>query len=859
MKYLLFSLSVLLSFNAFAQTNTGKQTVAASDSSRPERPVDPYSAPQEFEIGGIEVKGAQYADQNAVISVSGLTIGQKIKMPGDNIPRAIRNLWKLKLFTDVRVDLDKRIGDILFLSIHIQERPRLSRYSYQGVKRSTQEDINGKISRFMNKGSIITEDMKTNAVNTINNYYIDEGFLDSKTSVREVKDSILVNSARLVFDVNQGKRVRIREIAFEGNAHAKSTKLRGLMKNTNTVWKIFSPSKFNKPDFDDDKKSILTYYNNNGYRDARIVHDTITRDGNMLRVKMKIEEGNRYVFRKIAFKGNSIYSTARLREVLGIEKGDAFDASKLEQRLRFSQDNRDISSLYMDNGYLFFRVDPIETSIDKDSIDYEIRITEGPQATIDNVTIKGNDRTHEHVIRRELRTKPGQKFSRSDIIRSQRDIIALGYFNPEKMGVNTPVNAQRGTVDVEYTVEEKPSDQLELSAGYGGLQGGLIGTLGVTFNNFSLKNLSHPETWSPLPQGDGQRLSLRAQTTGNYYSSFNMSFTEPWLGGKRPNAFSASAFLTQQTNGQPQETSSFAGLTIKGISVGLGTRLKKPDDFFVSNTTLSLQNITLNKWQGFSVTNTDTKQTEALRTGEFYNFSINQTFSRNSIDNPIFPTSGSRFQLSMQLTPPYSLFSSEEPSSNLQERFKFVEYQKYKFTAEWFTPLGPKFVLRTAAKMGFLGYYNPKIGLAPFERFQLGGDGITGNFGGSYLLGIDLIALRGYEVSGPNGLEINTSHPGGAGVFNKYTVELRYPFTTNPNSTIYATTFLEAGNAWRTTDDYNPFNLYRTAGMGLRVFLPMFGTLGFDYGLGLDKTPQTPKDIFTDYGKFTIILGFEPE
>ncbi len=855
MKYLIFSLSVLFSINAFAQNKNTKTPTSSADSSRPERPTDPYSAPQEFEIGGIEVKNAQFADQNAVIAVSGLTIGQKIKMPGDNIPRAIRNLWKLKLFTDVRIDLEKRIGDILFLSIHLQERPRLSRYSYQGVKRATQEDINNKISRFMNKGSIITEDMKTNAVNTINSYYIDEGYLDVATSVREIKDSLLVNSARLVFDVKQGKRVRIREIAFEGNNHAKSTKLRGLMKSTNTIWKIFSPSKFNKEDFEDDKKAILSYYNNNGFRDARIVKDSLSREGNMLRLKMKIEEGQQYHFRKIAFKGNTIYTTERLREVVGIEKGDAFDASKLEQRLRFSQDNRDVSSLYMDNGYLFFRVDPIETSIDKDSIDYEIRIFEGPQATIDQVTIKGNDRTHEHVIRRELRTKPGQKFSRSDIIRSQREIIALGYFNPEKMGVNTPVNAQRGTVDIEYTVEEKPSDQLELSAGYGGLQGGLIGTLGVTFNNFSLKNLSHPETWSPLPQGDGQRLSIRAQTTGDRYQSYNMSFTEPWLGGKRPNAFSASAFLTKQSYGVEGATT-YQGLTIKGLSVGLGTRLKKPDDFFVSNTTISLQNISLSNWSGFTVTNTETKVVEALTTGEFYNFSINQTFSRNSIDNPIFPTSGSRFQLSAQLTPPYSLFSNEPPSASMRERFRFVEYQKYKLTAEWFTPLGPKFVLRTAAKMGFLGYYNEKVGLSPFERFQLGGDGITGNFGGSYLLGIDLISLRGYDVAN---LEANNT-AGGSAVFNKYTVELRYPFTTNPNSTIYATTFLEAGNAWRSTAEYNPFNLYRTAGMGLRVFLPMFGTLGFDYGLGLDKTnTDTTKDIFTQFGKFTIILGFEPE
>ena len=833
------------------QTATAKKEAArtAADTTKPERPVDPYSTPIELEIGGIEVKGGLFSDPNAIIAVSGLSIGQKIKLPGEQISGAIRNLWKLKLFTDVRVDVDKKIGDILFLSIHVVERPRLSRYSYNGVKKALHEDINAKISRFLLKGSIVTEDAKTNSVNAINRYFIDNGYLDVKTEVQELKDSIMPNSSRIVFNVKSGSKVHIRRITFEGNENAKAGKLRKTMKETKQFIPVFTPGKFNKEEFEADKKMIIDYYNTIGLRDATIESDTVTRKGNFLNIKMKVNEGRRYYFRHVNFKGNAIYTSERLKEILGIEKGDVFDSQKLEQRLRFSQDGRDISSLYMDNGYLFFRVDPIETSIDKDSIDYELRIFEGPQATINNVTIKGNDRTHEHVIRRELRTKPGQKFSRSDIMRSQRELISLGYFNPEKFGVNTPVDAQKGTVDIEYTVEEKPSDQLELSAGWGGFNNAIIGTLGVTFNNFSLRNVNKPETWSPLPQGDGQKLSLRMQSTGGFYQSYNMSFTEPWLGGKKPNALSVSAFYTLQSRGV-SGTESYSGLGILGGSIGIGTRLKKPDDYFVSQTSLNLQNIELNNWPGFA----------GITKGNFNNFSINQTFSRNSIDNPIFPTSGSRFLLSMQFTPPYSLFDNRTYDDlPANEKFKFLEYHKWKFTGEWFTPIGSsnKIVLRTAVKMGVLGSYNSKIGLSPFERFRLGGDGISGLGGGNqFLLGTDLIALRGYETE-----QIAANGSGtGAAMFNKFTAEMRYALTTNPSSTIYATTFLEGGNAWNNLKDYNPLNLYRTAGAGLRVFLPMFGTLGFDYGLGLDKQNLINSNAkVSDFGKFTIILGFEPE
>jgi outer membrane protein insertion porin family len=618
----------------------------------------------------------------------------------------------------------------------------------------------------------------------------------------------------------------------------------------NTKWKkrIFASSKYIKDDYKADKDAIIRYYNTLGYRDAKIAKDSVFREpeNNNIVIAMKIDEGQRYYFRDITWKGNSIYTNEQLAEVLGIAEGDIYNEELLEQRISFSQEGRDINSLYMDNGYLFFRATPTEVAIDGDSIDLEVRILEGPQATIDRVTIQGNDRTHEHVVRRELKTKPGQKFSRSDIIRSQREIVNLGYFNPESLGINTPVNAQRGTVDIEYTVEEKPSDQLELSAGWGGFNG-VIGTLGVTFNNFSIRNIFNKESWSPLPTGDGQRLSIRAQTNGRFYQSYNASFTEPWLGGKKPNSFTVGGYYTVFSNGRDKESSLYSGLAIGGVSVGLGTRLKWPDDYFLLNTTLSLQNISLNNRTGFSLDNGN-----PVTDGSYNNLNLNVTIARNSIDAPLFPTTGSRLSIAAQGTLPYSLFSDRNYQDlSIEERFKWLEYYKLNVKAEWYTTLFGKFVLKSAAKIGLLGFYNANVGLSPFERFELGGDGIS-NFAG--IQGKDIISMRGYEVED---LQVNNDYDGAA-AFNKFTMELRYPFSLNPTATIYALAFVEGGNAFISLKDYNPFQLKRSAGVGLRVFLPMFGTLGFDYGLGFDKE-LSPTAKWSDYGNFNIILGFEPE
>ena len=819
-----------------------------------QNPIVDYTVDNEFEIGGIVVAGNENTDENAIIAISGLAVGKTIKIPGQDVSKAIKSLWRLRLFTDVNIVISKRIEDVIFLEIRVKERPKLSRYSYKTIKKSYHDDLNTEVERYLLKGAIVTESTKMNAVNAINNFFVAKGYLNASTTVEEVPDSLFQNSVRLVFDVIRGERVKIADIIFEGNTNVLDRKLRKQMENTSWKKKIFSSSKLVEPDYETDKNAIVTYYNTLGFRDAKIISDStyFDEEGENLVLKIKIDEGNQYVFGDITWKGNSIYSDETLAKLLGISKGDIYNQGLLDQRLQFSEDSRDITSQYMDNGYLFFQVVPTEISINNDSVDLEIRIFEGPQATIDKVTITGNDRTHEEVIRRELRTKPGQKFSRSDIIRSQRQITNLGYFDPEQLGINTPVNPQNGTVDIEYTVVEKSSDQLELSAGWGGLGKGVIGTLGVTFNNFSLRNLGKKETWSPLPQGDGQRLSLRGQTNGQFYQAYNFSFTEPWLGGKKPNSFTLAAYHTRFYRGEVLVGGVFepSSLAITGGSIGIGTRLKWPDDYFISNTSITYQNINISNYPGFS------SGGEPVTKGSFNNLALNQTFSRNSIDNPIFPRSGSRFTVALQTSIPYSLFRDENTdyaSMPIDEKFKWLEYHKWKVTGEWFSPVFDKIVFRAAAKIGILGTWNRDIGTIPFERFELGGDGIS-NFAG--IQGKDIIALRGYDVLD---LEANVeSNQGGAAAYNKFTLELRYPISLNPMSTVYVIGFFEGGNSWNDLRKYNPFDLNRAAGVGLRVFLPMFGTLGFDYGIGFDKN-LAPGAGLTEYGKFNIILGFEPE
>ncbi len=828
---------VCLSFFVWAPSNLLSQTT----------PVQ-YGEVEELEIGGIEVVGVFFSDPNAIKSVAGLKVGQIIKIPGADITKAMRNLWKLRLFDNVQITQDKRIGNIVFLTIRLSEQSRLAGWSYRGVPQSVHDDLNEILTPFLIKGQVASTANQINARNAIRKYYVEKGNLDATVEVREEEAGERANAINLIFDIDPKEKIKIEKITCDGCNAITEAELRKSLKETKAKSHLLKKSKFVQADFEADKALVIAKYRSEGYRDAQIIGDTIWRnkDG-LMEMVVKVHEGQKYYFGDITWKGNTVHTNDQLTRILGIRKGEVFNEELLQSRLSFSIDGRDVTSLYMDDGYLFFRVEPTEISVVDNTIDLEMRIFEGPQATIDEVIIKGNTRTHEHVIRRELRTQPGQKFSRSDIIRSQRQIIALGYFNPESLGIQTPVDQTNGTVDIIYEVEERPSDQLELSAGWGGFgRSKIIGTLGVTFNNFSLRNLFKPEAWSPLPQGDGQRFSVRIQTNGDFFQSYNFSLTEPWLGGKRPNSFTVGGVITKidQTYYQGGK------LKISRGFVGLGSRLKWPDDNFISNTTLSAEFIELDNYKTGDFVD---RNGNPITDGLFKNFNIAQTIARSTINEPTFPRNGSLISLTIQATLPYSLMGRTYTAGDPQSEYEYVEYHKWDVDAEWYTPLVGKLVLKTAAKLGYLGFYNPDIGSPPFERFEVGGDGLsTQQFG---VTGKDIISLRGYEPG-----DINANNKGGATVFNKFTVELRYPLSLNPSSTIFGMLFLTSGNAWKSFEEYNPFNQLRAAGVGVRAYLPMFGLLGFDYAYGWDNQSKLNAGArWTEYANFNIVLGFEPE
>ncbi|MCB0573579.1 MAG: BamA/TamA family outer membrane protein, partial [Saprospiraceae bacterium] len=638
-------------------------------------PTVPFEKPVEYEIGGIRVTGAEFSDAGALIAISGFKVGDKVRVPGGQFAKAVQSLWNLRLFTDVKILQERTIGDKIFLEIAVKELPRYTRHSYVGVKKNQHDDLNDIISKYLQKGAILTDNVKAALIYAMEQHYIDKGYQNVKVDIKQYPDEKAVNATRLEFVIERGSRVKIKDITFSGNENVKSKTLRKKMKETVRKRRLFKKSKLVRKNYEEDKRNIEHYYNTIGFRDARITSDSIWRDrkGRLL-IHLNIDEGNRYYFRNIIWKGNTIYETKYLDQVLGIKKGDVYNQELLETRLSFSQDGRDISSLYLDYGYLFFRVDPVEIAVENDSIDLELRIYEGPQATIDRVVIRGNDRTHEHVIRRELFTRPGDKFSRADIIRSQREIVNLGYFNPESLSINTPVNPDRGTVDIEYIVEERPSDQLELSAGYqpstAFSRGGVIGTLGVTFNNFSLRNIKNKEAWNPLPQGDGQRLSIRGQTAGDRYQSYNVSFTEPWLGGKKPNSLTVAGFFNRFSNGF-EGADNFQRLDIINGTVGFGTRLKFPDDNFIFRADMNIQTLKINRYGGFV-----DDLGRVINEGIYHNYNLGLTLARNSVNDPIFPRNGSLISLKMQMTPPYSWFKNKTfyDTADVKDLYRYVEY-----------------------------------------------------------------------------------------------------------------------------------------------------------------------------------------
>ena len=792
-----------------------------------------YASPVEYEIGGITVSGTQYLDEAVIITLSGLQVGEKIKVPGERLSRAVENLWKQGLFADVSIVATNITGNIIFLELQLQERPRISKFAFKGVSKSDADKLRESIE--LSKGKIVTDNLLVTTKNKVQDYYIEKGFLNADVNVSEEIDSTLINSRILRISVDKGDKVKIKDIEFHGVTAFKPAQLRKSMKDTKEkrFYRIFSASKYLDENFENDKKSVIQRYKSKGYRDATIVSDTVYAiSDKLVNIEMTINEGNRYYFGDITWIGNTKYTDEQLTKILNVEPGSVYNQEQLEANLYMNPRSTDITSLYMDDGYLFFSVTPVEVQVENDTINLEMRIYEGKQAVINKVIVTGNTKTNDRVVMREIRTKPGQLFSRSDIIRTQRELAQLGYFDAEKLGVNPKPNPADGTVDIEYIVEEKPSDQVELSGGWGA--GQLVGTLGLSFNNFSARNIFNPPSWNPLPSGDGQRVSVRAQSNGKYFQSYNASFTEPWLGGKKPTSLSFSAFWSIQTNGLKRGDEDRQAIIIRGGSVGLGRRLTIPDDFFTLYTEVSYQNYLLNNYTS----------TFLFSDGTSNNLNLRLTLSRNSIDAPIFPRAGSQISVSGQFTPPYSLFNNKDYSNiSTQERYKWIEYHKWKFSASWFQNVFGKFVLNTKAQFGFLGTYNPEVGQSPFERFYLGGDGLAG----FALDGREIIGLRGYENNVITPIGANGNRIGGT-VFDKYTVELRYPISLNPQATIFALAFAEGGNNWYSIKQFEPFDIKRSAGFGIRLFLPMFGLLGLDWGYGFDEQ-------FREKGQFHFSIG----
>lgn len=773
----------------------------------------------EYEIGGIEITGGNNLDKNVITLLSGLRIGDKITLPGEEVQRAIKNLWKQKLFEDIQVKVVGKQNRVVFLEIHLKELPKLSKYYFMGVKKSKKDDLRELLK--LNRGVVVTENLIVKSENMVKKFYLEKGYLDAKAEIRAFPDT-LRNTVTLEINVNRGNRIKIDHIHFIGNKKVARKTLKRAMDETKevSIWNIFSSSKLLKEEYEADKRLVIQKYNELGFRDARIIKDSIyVVDEGRIGLDIHVDEGNQYYFRNITFLGNTKYSTDVLEKILQIKKGDIYDAGYLQERVSLDPAGSDIATLYLDNGYLFSQVMPVEVGVDRDSIDIEIRIREGRQATVNSVVVMGNDRTNDHVVYREIRTRPGDLFSKTDIQRTIRELAQLGYFDPQSLNVNPKPNPESGTVDLEYTVTERSTSQLELQGGWGG--GRIVGTLGLNFNNFSARNIFDGSSWSPLPSGDGQTISLRAQSNGLFFQSYSVSFTEPWLGGKKPNSLTVSMYYNIQTNGLPKSDINRQSLYITGFNVGLGKRLKWPDDYFTFYQGIEFRQF---KSQDY---NTDFL---TFNSGISNNINYKFTIGRNNTDYPIYPRRGSNFSFTGELTPPFSLMNPNKDYANLDpaRKWTWIEYHKWKFNADWYTEMVDKLVLRTHAEFGFLGSYNKDLGLPPFERFYLGGDGLQ-NF---VIDGRDIIALRGY----PN---FSLTPPGGGALYNKFMLELRYLLSPNPNAQIFALSFVEAGNNFNEFEQYSPFNLKRSAGVGLRIFMPMFGLLGVDLGYGFDNIPGT--------------------
>ena len=890
----LFFLFLSVTFGVFAQEN-------GSDTAKVEKPADlpviSYSlTPKKYKIADIKVTGVKNYDDFVLIGFSGLSVGDEISVPGDEVTAAVKAFWKHGLFSDVKILANKIEGDSIWLEYQLKQRPRISEVNYHGIKKGEREDLEAKLG--LKKGFQITPNVLDRAKILIEKFFDGKGFKNVDVNIQQKDDMAHEGEVILDIYIDKNEKTKIHRIYFEGNNALTARQLKKAMKKTNekfslfndwksSILEMFSTKKFTTEEYENDKNNLIAKYNEHGYRDAVLLADSVVNfNEKKVDIFLKVDEGEKYYLKDIRFVGNTKYSTDYLMAVLGMKPGEVYNQKKLNDRLSMDEDA--VSNIYFNNGYLFFNADPVEVEVENDSIALEIRIQEGPQATINRVIINGNDRLYEDIVRRELRTKPGKLFSREDLMRSVREIAQMGHFDPENMNPRPIPDPENGTVDIEYNLVSKANDQIEFSAGWG--QTGVIGKLSLKFTNFSMKNFLNPKSYKGIiPQGEGQTLTLSGQTNGRYYQAYSISFLDPWFGGKRPNTLSISAYFSKQTDistsylsnmysgynpyyygGYPYYGGYYGSyynnyynnyynsgsyelalnpdksIMMFGLAAGYGKRLNWPDDFFQFMATLNYQVYKMHDWDYFLVNN-----------GTCHNVNLELLLQRNSIDNPLYTRSGSQFSFSVAATPPFSLFDNKDYASMSDQdpdKFKMIEYHKWKFKAKVFSPLAPVSVKRTPvlmtrAEFGFLGTYN-KHKRSPFETFYMGGDGMTG-YSSTYAT--ETIGLRGYENGSIAG---NGGYSSYGLAYTRLSMELRYPFILEPSSTIYGLVFAEAGNAWTDMSNYNPFDLKRSAGVGVRIFLPMIGLMGIDWAYGFDE-PNYGSSGKRSGSNFHFIIGQE--
>ncbi|MDR0228378.1 MAG: BamA/TamA family outer membrane protein [Flavobacteriaceae bacterium] len=844
-----------------------------------------YEAPVTYTLGDINVTGKFNYNPQTVVTFTGLHKGQKITVPGEELSDALKKLWKLGFFKDINIYQTSVVNDTINIELSLNELPRLNDITIKGYKKAKSEALIKEAK--LTKGKIVNENLLSTTKYFLLNKYKKDGFYNTKVTINTVATDSTNKKANMVIGIDKGKKVRISEIKFEGNKELTDSKLKSAMKDTKerspfNPLRIFKPSKFINTKYEDDLTKLVTKYKENGYRDARIIADTTKFDSktNRMAINIKVEEGNKYYFGDIRFIGNTVYTNSQLKRILGIEKGDVYNGVLLDKRIadKTNPDAFDITNQYQNNGYLFSNVNPVEVKTANDTIDFEVRIMEGPIAKFNNITVKGNNYTHDHVIHRDLRTRPGEIWSKALVMETIRRLGQLNIFDAQAIvpDIQNPDPAA-GTVDVEWSVAEKGSSQVELQGGYGG--GGFIGTLGLSFNNFSVRNIFNKKAYHPFPMGDGQSMALRLQGS-SYFQTYSLSFTEPWLGGKKPISFFGTIAYSKQNlyDYYTRRTDKSRGFNITTLQFGIAKQLTVPDDFFVLSHTFSFQYYDMKNYNTGLFTFGD---------GASRNLSYQIELRRDNRGNdPIFPTYGSFFSVSGKFTPPYSLFNNvdyknleneqeykwkapanyKDPITGLdipegsylnssgqrvnswedaaanrslvdQKKFNWLEYYKLKFKGDWYTTVYDKLVLRSVAEFAFMGNYNKDRGMVPFERFYLGGDGLA-NFS---LDGREVIQLRGYQNQTLTPINERGEQLGGT-IYNKFTLELRYPITLKPSASVYVLSFAEAGAAYDSFKNYNPFELKRSAGLGVRVFMPMFGLLGIDFGYGFDPaTGQSQK------------------